>query len=52
MPWNMPVTAFGSPTVDLRLLAAEIGQRHEQAGETTPIGCRRPRKATMIAVKP
>ena len=37
---------------DLRALAADEGQRQEQAGEQDADGLSRPRKATMMAVKP
>ena len=33
MPWNTPVTALRQADLDLRRLAADIGQRQEQAGE-------------------
>ena len=33
MPWKMPVTRVGHAEIDLRLLAAEIGQRQQQAAE-------------------
>ena len=36
MPWNTPVTALRQAELDLRVLAAEIGQRHQQAGEQDP----------------
>ena len=52
MPWNRPVTACRQAELDLRGLAAEVGERHEQAGEEDAERVQRPRNATMIAVKP
>ena len=33
MPWNMPVDRLRQADLDLRRLAADVGQRQQQAGE-------------------
>ena len=51
--WKMPAVGVGKCDRGLRHLAADIGDRQHDAGDQTRrSGCSRPRKATMMAVKP